>query len=57
MVNGGDREGGNINGNRGSGIPSIFLKYQTDTFSLDAEDLKSQQSKGWILSSLKEGNI
>lgn len=27
-----------LNGNRGSGGPRIFLKYQTDTFSLDAED-------------------
>jgi hypothetical protein len=32
------RRWGKFDGNRGSGEPSIFLKYQTDTFGLDAED-------------------
>lgn len=35
--------GEKFNGNRGSDEPSIFLKYQTDTFSLDAED----HDAGW----------
>lgn len=38
VVVGVERGGGKLNGNRDSGEPSIFLKYQTDTFSLDAED-------------------
>lgn len=40
MVNGSgaDEVGEGDDGNRGSGEPSIFLKYQTDTFSLGAED-------------------
>lgn len=37
---GGDEAGEGIDGNRGSGEPSVFLKYQTDTSSLDAEDHK-----------------
>lgn len=46
MVNGsGGKRWGGGDGRRGPGEPSTFLKYQTDTFSLDADDHKRGEKK------------